>query len=137
MGVFASKIAPLEVATMSSNTASLSVFIEHWNRTHDNLQFAVGANTFRGPADIKVRFNPRKNQRSLVADWGRLNQQLLMNSEQTMLITSDQRQFSHGIINIDVACAHERFSEKVAIDGLEWLGEEFFLNWLWKPKQES
>ena len=136
MGVFASKIAPLEVASMSSYTASLSVFIEHWNWAHPELQFAIGSNTMRGPAEIKVRFNPHQNQRCMVTDWGRLGQQLLMNSRQTMLVSSDQRQFSHGIINIDVACASEKFSEQVAIEGLQWLSEEFFLNWLWRPESK-
>ena len=114
----------------------LAVFTAEWNLAHQDLQFAASLGVPRGPAEIMVRFDPHRNQRSVVSEWGSLNQQLLMKSEQTLLISSDPRQFSHGILNIDVACASERFSERTAIKALRWLGEEFFLGWLWQPEQK-
>lgn len=102
----------------------ISLFIEAWNSKHDDIVLADGSNSSLGLVDVKLRFDAHKYlQTGAIAAWSGLNQKLSMNSRQTMLISSNERQFQSGIINLDIACALREFKTEYVVGGLQWLCE--------------
>lgn len=122
-----SRTAPWEVAELFNRTndvTTISLFIEAWNAKHDDIVLADGSKSSLGLVDVKLRFDAHKYLKTgAIAAWGGLNQRLNMNSHQTMLISSNERQFQSGIINLDIACALQEFKTEYVIEGLRWLCE--------------
>lgn len=103
---------------------TISLFIEAWNARHDDIVLADGSNSPLGLVDVKLRFDVHKYlQTGAIAAWSRLNQKLSMNSRQTLLISSNERQFQAGIIDLDIACALKNYKTEYVVEGLQWLCE--------------
>ena len=119
-------IAPWEVAKLFNRTNDMTIplFIEAWNAEHRDVVLADGSSSPLGLVNVKIRFDSRKYlKNNAIAAWGGLNQKLNMNSRHSLLISSDERQFQSGIINIDVACALDDFATENVVEGLRWLCE--------------
>ena len=108
----------------TNDVTTISLFIEAWNAKHDDIVLADGSNSPLGLVDVKLRFDVHKYlQTGAIAAWSRLNQKLSMNSRQTLLISSNERQFQAGIIDLDIACALKSYKTEYVVEGLQWLCE--------------
>ena len=107
-----------------SNDVTISLFIEDWNAKNYDIVLADGSKSSLGLVDVKLRFDVHKYLgTNVIAAWSGLGQKLNMNSQHTLLISSNEQQFRSGIINIDIACALQEFESKHAVEGLRWLCE--------------
>lgn len=107
---------------------TLSDFICEWNQTHRRFIFsAAEAPMCDRPISVDIRYSAAKYQDFYSAkQWNSLTDLVEVKSHGTMYVTTDERLFERGIIEIKVASSNHNYEERLVIGVLRWIGEEFF-----------
>ena len=98
-------------------------FVMDWNKTHGEAKFsAYKATGSERPVSVEVRYPELSKSELQSKDWNRLNVLVEEESEGTMIVTTNEKSFEKGIIQILISSRHSNFDERRVVFTLEKLG---------------
>ena len=110
---------------------SLKGFVADWNwaqSSDTDIAFSLReVPTIDHPCGISVRFKAIRYADFCSAErWEKLDKTVEAKSHGTMFVSTNQRLFEKGIIEIEVASLNHNYQERYAISVLRWIGEKLF-----------
>lgn len=99
-------------------------FVSQWNREHCDVKFSlpkmVGTTC---PNSVEVRYPEIFRSDLNSKDWNYMIAEIEKRSEETLVVTTNEKSFEKGIIQLLIASRHSNFDERRVAWTLEWLGE--------------
>ena len=101
-------------------------FIANWNKTHKGVKFAAyKVSGMNCPVSVEVRYPELDVVRGglLSKDWNQLNVLIEEESDDTLVVTTNEKSFEKGIIELKIAFRSKNFDERRVAWALEKIGE--------------
>ena len=95
-----------------------------WNKNHERVKFSsYKASGTNRPVSVEVRYQELSPDDLKSKDWNQLNVLIEEESKGTMVITTNEKSFEKGIIQILISSRHTAFDERRVVYTLEKIGE--------------
>ena len=98
-------------------------FVVDWNKTHHKVKFsAYKATGSERPVSVEVRYPELSRDDLKNKDWNKMIVLVEENSEETMVVTTNEKSYEKGIIQLLIASRRTNFDERRIVWTLTWLG---------------